>query len=166
MEKYKIYKILLGLLLNLTLGSSYAQNTISNQFQTDGFNNIKINSKFNAKKLKKEFEHEQNVGCAIATDKLHKKVSYMIDENIVVLISTDDKNMYSPANVRVGDSLKTVYKKHSYKKGIRLENPYVGFSIVYMYPNKIGVKYNILNNKVESFEIGTKEYLELMESCS
>lgn len=49
MEKYKIYKILLGLLLNLTLGSSYAQNTISNQFQIDGFNNIKINSKFNAK---------------------------------------------------------------------------------------------------------------------
>ncbi|MDO1510913.1 MULTISPECIES: hypothetical protein [unclassified Neisseria] len=166
MEKYKKYKILVGLLLISLSNFACAQQTVDNKFQIDGFNGIGINSKFNSKRLKKELEHEQNSTCFIATDGVYKNVSYMVDNDIVVTIGTDDRNISSPFNVKIGDSLKVVYQKHFHKKGIRLENPYSGFSIVYWHPNKIGVKYNISNNKVESFEIGSKGYLELMEGCS
>ena len=142
------------------------QKNTNDKFQTNRFNGVAINSKFNPKKLKKEFEHEQNSSCFIATDGVHKNVSYMIYDDIVVTIGADDKKISSPTDVKIGDSLNIIYEKHSHNKGMRLENPYSGFSIIYWYPNKTGIKYNILNDKVESFEIGNKEHLELMEGCS
>ena len=89
--------------------------------------------------------------------------------NKVSAIYVERPEIESYAGVKVGDSIHTVYEKHTDKIPEIRRNEYSNQPIIIYWNSaerNIGTRYDIEEGKVYSIQVGNYEVLRLQEGCS
>ncbi|UOO85512.1 hypothetical protein [Neisseria dumasiana] len=140
------------------------------KFFLNGVGDIHIGDTFNKKSFVKA--EEEIEGCFHAENKEYPDFSFKFIDNKLVEIESYSKNqVISPYGIKIGDMPKLIYQKHKGEKEEIMNHPYGDENdkvIFYWYKvndEDLGIKYVIMNNKVESISVGKKEQLPYMEGC-
>lgn len=140
------------------------------KFSLNGVGNIHIGDTFNKKSFVQTDEEIE--GCFYAENKEYPSFSFKFIDNKLVEIESHSKGqVISPYGIKIGDVPELIYQKHKGEKEEIMNYPYGDENdkvIFYWYKVNgadLGIKYVIVNNKVESISVGKKEELPYMEGC-
>ncbi|SUA43828.1 Uncharacterised protein [Neisseria zoodegmatis] len=140
------------------------------KFSLNGVGNIHIEDTFNKKSFVQTDEEIE--GCFYAENKEYPSFSFKFIDNKLVEIESHSKGQVtSPYGIKIGDVPELIYQKHKGEKEEIMNHPYGDENdkvIFYWYKVSgadLGIKYVIVNNKVESISVGKKEELPYMEGC-
>ena len=141
-------------------------------FTQDSIGSTKIGDTFDPRKLNRVDDNFEN--CFFAENSAIPTVNYLIINDKVAKITTSDSNVASSTGVRVGDSLSEIISKHQNQTPEIVDSPFslADSKLITMYywtvqeGQRVGTRYDLLNEKVISISIGNDDSLMSQEGCA